>query len=444
MLRIYLFLPLLTLMVMSTRPAFAAEPVIVFDDSQIEAVSKSFADEVAQRLGVDPETIKAAIPASTFAFDSASIWPDGLEAHACVEGDPYLDLTKVIAAGVEAIDAVDYAGAVLVLSAVEDKLACFAPPVDGPSLARASFLRGFAHFQAGDQTAASEAFTQAAAYDPTIDWDDTYAPDGQQVFNHAVLEALRVDEVELRVAGDVSVDKVEVDGADVAPGAFVRPGRHHLRVPTPGGGLATLAVDVAPGQPFELVPTAEIIRRWFGSAAENHEAVAVLTAPLEAAGANELYVVDPVSERIILVRPSGGQVLEVGATLARRGLRGASGPGSAGRPSPGVVMAIAGGVAAGAGLIAGLAERGNAMAILDDAVALPDQRDELREEYSRAGDRMTVGFVIAGTGAAVLAVGIPLGVRQGQQAGATDASVSMWWNTGDDASGGGLRLSGRW
>lgn len=108
-------------------------------------------------------------------------------------------------------------------------------------------------------------------------------------------------------------------------------------------------------------------------------------------------------------------------------------------------MAIAGGVAAGAGLIAGLAERGNALAILDDAVAHPGQRDRLREDYGHAGNRMTVGFVIAGTGAAVLAVGIPLGIRQGRQARASEASVSMWWNRGADrARSGGVRFTGRW
>ena len=108
-------------------------------------------------------------------------------------------------------------------------------------------------------------------------------------------------------------------------------------------------------------------------------------------------------------------------------------------------MAIAGGVAAGAGLIGGLAERGNAMSILDDAVALPAQRDQLREAYQRARDRMTVGFVIAGTGAAVLAVGIPLGVHQGRKARVPETSVSVWLNQGaDQARAGGVRLVGQW
>jgi len=108
-------------------------------------------------------------------------------------------------------------------------------------------------------------------------------------------------------------------------------------------------------------------------------------------------------------------------------------------------MAIAGGVAAGAGLIAGLAERGNAMGILDDAVANPDQRDQLREDYGHAGDRMSVAFAIAGTGAAVLAVGIPLGVHQGRQAKASEASVSMWWaGRAEQGQAGGVRLTGRW
>ena len=108
-------------------------------------------------------------------------------------------------------------------------------------------------------------------------------------------------------------------------------------------------------------------------------------------------------------------------------------------------MATAGGVAAGAGLIAGLAARSNAMDILDDAVANPDQRDRFREDYGRAGDRMTVGFVIAGTGAAVLAVGIPLGVYQDRQARGMNASISGWWTSdGDQRRAGGIRLMGRW
>ena len=440
--RIYRLLPLTTLIVTCVGTAFAAEPVIVYDDSEVDAILEPLDVAAAQRLGLDSTAIQAAIPASKFAFDSASVWPDGLEAQVCVEGDPNLDLTKVIAAGEEAIDAVDYAGAVLVLSAVEDKLACFAPPIDGPSLARASFLRGFAHFQAGDQAAASAAFTQAAAFDPTIDWDDTYAPDGQQVFNHAVLEALRAEEVELRTVEGLPLDGLEIDGVEAAAGSLVRPGRHHLRVPTPGGGLTSIAVDVAPGRPFDLVSAAEIVRRWFGTPAEARDAVAVLAAPLAATGTDELYVLDPTSERIILVRPAEGQVLEVGASLARQGLRGGGG---GGRPSAGVVMAIAGGVAAGAGLIGGLVERNNAMSILDEAVANPDQRDQLREDYGAAGDRMTVGFVIAGTGAAVLAVGIPLGVHQGRNSQAIDASVSGWWTAGDDQGrSGGIRLTGQW
>ena len=85
------------------------------------------------------------------------------------------------------------------------------------------------------------------------------------------------------------------------------------------------------------------------------------------------------------------------------------------------------------------------MSILDEAVANPDQRDQLRGDYGRAGDRMTVGFVIAGTGAAVLAVGVPLGVHQGRKARAPETSVSVWMNQGaEHARAGGVRLVGQW
>ena len=420
----------------------AARPVIVFDDSQADAFSEPFAVATAQRLALDPEFIQSATPASTFAFDSAALWPTSATAGVCPADQPELVLDEVLAQAEAALDAVDYRAAIALLETVDEHLACVALPVDAVVLARMYFLLAYARFVSGDPEGSAAAFAQAAVIDPTVTWDNTLPPEPQQSFNNAVLEALRVEEVELRVAEGLLLDGLEIDGAEAAPGSVVRPGRHHLRVPTPGGGLMSMSVDVAPNQPFELVPSVEIIRRWFGTPTEARGAVSVLAEPLEAAGADELYVVDPVSERIILVRPALGQVLEVGATVARRGPGGVGGDR---KPPPGVVMAIAGGVAAGAGLIAGLAERGNAMAILDDAVALPDQREQLREEYQRAGDRRTVGFVIAGTGAAVLAVGIPLGIHEGQRERATSTSISGWWSGGgDQGRAGGLRISGRW
>ena len=442
------YLPVLTfgLAILCAGPALATEPVIVFDDTELAAIPEPFAVAAAQRLGLDPTATRAAVPASKFAFDSASIWPTSAPGSICLPDQPELVLDDVLTEAEAALDAVDYQAAIKLLENLDPRLACVAPPVDAVALARMYFLLGYARFLSGDPESASVAFAQAAVIDPTIGWDNALPPEPQQTFNNAVLEALRGEEVELQVAEGLPLDGLEIDSVDVAPGSLVRPGRHHLRVPTPGGGLAALAVDIAPGQPFELVPTAEIIQRWFGTPAEAREAVAIVAAPMVAAGATELYVLNPVSERIILVRPAEGQVLEVGATLARRGLRGAGGPGGgAGQPPPGVVMVIAGGVAAGAGLIAGLAERGNAMGILDDAVANSGQREQLRGDYRNAGDRMAVGFVIAGTGVAMLAVGIPLGVHQGRQARGTDASISGWWTAGGDRGrAGGIRLTGRW
>ena len=441
--RIHFCLPAVLLTIAAAGTANAAEPVIVFDDSKIDAISEPFADELAERLGISTDTVSAAVPASAFAFDSATLWPSTGEAAACVQGEAKLDLAKVVAAGQEAIDSVDYAGAVLVLSVIEDKLACLAPPVDGPALARASYLLGYANYQAGNVEAASSAFAQAAAFDSEVDWDDNFAPDGQQTFNRAVLEALRAAPAEVRFSIPDGPGVIEVDGAGVSPGAAITGGQHHLRVPTPGGGLTSMAVRVTAGEAVELVPVQAVTGRWFGPPADARESVGMLAAPLAVTGADELYVIDPASKRIILVRPADGQVLEVAdAPLARRGLNGGA---SRQRVSPGVVMAIAGGVAAGAGLVGGLAERGNAMSILDDAVANPDQREQLRADYGATGDRMTAAFVIAGTGAAVLAVGIPLGVHQGRQSSATDASVSLWWSsTNGSTTAGGFRLSGQW
>lgn len=417
----------------------AAEPVVVFDDTRVGTLSGPFAELIADRLGISSEAVLEAVPATSFAFDSAILWPGNAQAQICPPDQPEWVLSDVLDAAAAALDAVDFDLAIDHLEAADAHLACASPPVAAVTLARVYYLLGYARFVSGDSEGAFAAFAQAAAVDPGITWDNGLPPEPRQTFNNAVLETIRLQNVAVSAGQEFALDGLEIDGRDATEGTLLQPGRHHMRVPAAEGGLTPIAVDVAPGAPLELVPTAGIVQRWFGSPADAREAVAALAAPLEVRGKDELYVLDPVGERIILVHPQARQVLEVTAVASPR-LR----AGRSGQPNPGVVLAIAGGVAAAAGLIGGLAERGHALQILDDAVANPDQRDRLRVDYGNAGDRMTVGFVVAGAGGAMLAVGIPLGIDRHRRAETPAASISGWWTSDDSSRAGGFRLSGRW
>ncbi|MDP7114495.1 MAG: hypothetical protein QGH45_21160 [Myxococcota bacterium] len=137
-------------------------------------------------LGIPQEDALGARPLVEYGFGDAAFWPAQGEAELCPPGSPAVDLGERTSTAMRSILSWDYAGAISALSPLQEGLACFESPVDGPALGRAAVLLGYARFEGGDPSEARAAFALAAAFDPGVVWDEDFPPDAQQVFRAAV------------------------------------------------------------------------------------------------------------------------------------------------------------------------------------------------------------------------------------------------------------------
>lgn len=448
----------LAIAIAAVAPAWAGdEALVLYVGEASEAQAAQAREQVAARMGYAPGEVVRAEPLAESVFGNADLWPAGGEATLCPTEIGDLKLDDLVARAEEAVDLVELQRAVDILAPLTDSLACIAPPVDPAALSRAAFLRGYALYATGDRAAAGQAFQMAAVFDAGIKWDENYPPDPQQVFNSAVLEALRAEETTVWPAfGAAEAADLLLDGGPFPANGKARPGLHQVTTRDAGGDVLRVAVVFPPGGTIRLIPLREQVDG-FLAGKEGSEAIgAALAAYLQRGGDEEAYVVEPAFGRIYRFHAATGEVREIpgaGTTVERgdKGTRDRTRPGksptagaSLGKPNPGPILVVAGAVAGAVGAIIGGVQTGAANDIYGQVEADNSQYDALLEDYEQARTGRTVGFVIAGVGGATAAAGIPVWIAGSKGPRATaGVGVEIDERSGA-ATGASLMLSGRW
>ncbi len=444
--------------------AQADGPLVLFVGSGDENADQARA-AVARRLGYTDEDVSRTEPLMGYVFGDADLWPRVAEVALCPEDEGDVELIARLAEAEDALDLLEYSRAINALAPLSEALACITHPVDSIQLSRAAMLLGYANFQAGDREGANAAFAMAAVFDPDVDWDETYPPEAQQVFNSAVLDALRSRDAQVWPAFGAAEEAKDilVDGGTVPEDGALRPGLHQVAVKTRTGGQLRLAVRFVEGETVNIGPTRELFESFLAGDEGGAPAGDALVAALARTGDTEAYIVEPAFGRIFRFYAASREVREIPGAgvdsgtsskptgeVTDRGNRVAN-PGAGGstkgsksttskKLNPGPVMVIAGGVTAGVGLGIGLAKRAEVIDIIDEYTATDNarKRDEMRDEYAQAANGARAGYVIAGVGAVTAAVGIPVWIA----AGKSNSSAYLILEGG--AEGGSVTLAGRW
>ena len=447
--------------------AQSAGPLVLFVGSGDENADLARA-AVARRLGYTDEDVSRTEPLMGYVFGDADLWPRVADVALCPDDVGDVELIARIAEAEDALDLLEYSRAINALGPLSEALACITHPVDAIQLSRAAMLLGYASFQAGDRDGANAAFAMAAVFDPDVDWDETYPPEAQQVFNSAVLDALRARDAQVWPAFGAAEEAKDilVDGGTVPEDGALRPGLHQVAVKTRTGGQLRLAVRFVEGETVNIGPTRELFESFLAGDEGGAPAGDALVAALARTGDSEAYIVEPAFGRIYRfyaasreVREIPGAGVDAGTStkptgeVTDRGNRVAN-PGAGGstkgtkgtkksakkRLNPGSVIFVAGGVTAGVGLGIGLANYVELVDIVDQFENTNNQRkkDELRVQYDKAVKGAQAGYIIAGVGGVTAAVGIPVWIA----AGKSNSSAYLILEGG--AEGGSVTLTGRW
>jgi len=271
----------------------------------------SVKQQMKDRLGFGDSQLTRVVPLTDYAFDGAGVWPLDEDARACAS-DRHPVPAAAVADAEGALDALEFDRARDVLEPMLTDLACVGADPDAAQLARAALLLGYARFQLGDREGAAVAFDQAAAFQPDLEWDTTYPPDAQQVFNNAVLANLRQPAATL----EGQLDGVTVDGAPLPDDRAFRPGLHLLTVPREDGSPVRLAVRLEAGRALRIGETGRMIDELFAGGVGFAATLAALRAEVNGDGDPETYLVDPIRGRILRFFGGSGELREIPGSVA--------------------------------------------------------------------------------------------------------------------------------
>ena len=366
------------------------------------------------KLGFTRFQTSRAQPLEDYAFGGAELWPAEYSARICPQGKRHHALPGMLQTAERYIASWDYEGALDALTPVAEELECVAEPVDGPTLAWAMLLLGYARFECDQHEAAAEAFRQAAAFDPGVAWDEDYPPDAQRIFRSAMDEALTVAEARVQVLDSFEAHpEIRLDGGPFPGDGAVTPGLHRLTVRRGEDEEITLVVPLEPAGTVSLVPVEGMVRTFLAGESLTNAAADALADALAWTGAAEAYVAAVEQDQVLRFHAETGELRSVqgppeGAAVA-----------AAVRATPVVSRAprvddpvrrqrIAGAIVLGAGgatTAAGLVMHGQSY-----TMGL-EETERARYEWER--DTNVAGFVIGMAGVGVAVAGLILLVEPG-------------------------------
>jgi len=377
----------LTLAALVTGPTTAeAAPVVLFArTADAPAPGPADAAAVAKEVLGDGEVILGAAATLLDLDAHPARLPSSPPVGCAGEAASIADLDALLAAAVDGLDSLEYAGSLRAATEARDLLPCVGDVVPTESLYQLYFTEGLAAFYNDDATSAAAAFRAAAAVDSTRPWNDDYAPEPQGVFLAALQGVLKTPGAPLDV--DATLENAHIDGRPASGVLRGLPAGPHLVQTGAAGALRGVVVHVPGGEDVVplMGPEGLEVRLAGGEAA---------VAPVLAAAART----NGWAESILVVSRTGWVRFEpsTGAFGDRGG--GPAPAESVGRPPIAAGVAL---IAAGAGVAAGgfAANRTEYTKGLD-STDLDDYRMRYRNHLGGFGVGVA-GVVMAGVGVAL-------------------------------------------
>lgn len=358
--------------------AFGADLVLHAGDPAV-AVGRA-----AAAAGVDPATLRAADLSEVVRARPPVLLGPGQVDQCAGTPTTNAEVRLLGDEGERALNYLEYARAAAALERAFDALGCLIEPVEPPVAARILFLRGVAGWFAGDPDAARAAFAQALLFDPSLAWDEAFAPDPRPLFDEVA--ASDPPTAPLRVVPPSA--RVRVDGVQAEA---LAPGVHLVQVGE--ASVSTVRVRLDAAEPSVLVLPSLVpldALGWAADPARAPDLAAVLDAVLGEDA--RVYVVH-----------AGEVWREQAGTWERIALPPP--------PPPRARWALVGPGAAAAvgGAILGTVSTLNAHATAERYAADPlpyQERDALYDRYGRQRTAAIAGWAVTGAGVAVAGAGL--------------------------------------
>ena len=298
-----------------------------------------------------------------------------------------------------------------VLDRLDAMLPCLVEVLPRRELARISFLGGLGLAFRGEDEAAREGFRRALVVCPELEWDGRFPPKAKEVFQQAVLDALRSGSVPLSIERGVA-DHADlwIDGLAVAPGGStsLAEGRHLVQWRVHDGGTSTRALVLGEGDGITVLGRTDVARAVVtgeGTAVAWERAESALAAVAASAGVDTVYLAHLGSDDLLhRFSPETGEWTITDAGLVHDRLQ------CRRLQEAGTASLIAGGALAALGLVVGIVGFTEASGLDDEAddFGSAEVYQRSAESYSSARSAAIFGFAIAGIGGGAVTVGIPL------------------------------------
>jgi len=390
--------------------AYAADGWVILHTGIQDGKSASHTRGAMLDLGFTRSQANRARSLEEYAFGDAELWTREAPARICPERKRPLALQTMIQAAERAIAAWEYEGADAALSPLLAELECVADPLDGPTLAKAALLLGYARFEAGDSAGARAAFEAAAAFHPNVQWDDRFPPDAGRIFTEAVEEALYATEARLQVLDAYRVHpEIRIDGGPFPGDGAVTPGIHRITVRRGESEEITLAVALEPGATVSLVPVGDLVTAFLDGDPGASAAGVALAAALDWTGAAEAYIGSPVRERVYRYRSETGTVHEVPGPPEGGAVATLTPPEPPPPAQPSRVVDPLGRQQGAGALVLGVGAGTTIAGLIAHGTAYNRGLEETeRVQYERTQDANVAGFVVGMVGIGVAVTGLVL------------------------------------
>ena len=412
MVRKALLLPTLAL----SLPASAKDLVVYQGENKSVAISR-----VVVAIDGDLEQLDSADLGQALTEASPGLAGPGSFQPCTAEGPSTLEeFNAAFAKASEEVQFMDYGAAASSFEQAINTLHCLNEPVSSNKLSELYFLQGIAHLEQNDKPAAWESFRQARLMNPSVEWNEEFAPQGKPTFAAAVAELNATETESLFLVPPPTEGQIWLDGQPVPPGTLhmeVHPGVHLVQIL--GDELQTALVTIEAGPDSALILSPNVpsdFLDWSHSEDPLQQAAVRASMGILEGDYDHVYVSTPDGIWSTVRGATSWTEVQTGANTVALTTPIETAPipkANRGRTVPLLLIGTGAGLTVTGSLMAMRSYR-NGMDIRDQLLDENDQIDaslganqynELRDQYTAVGKELTRRWLYTAGGAAIMAGG---------------------------------------